>query len=147
MTLPGTGVRRTEEAQLFAAAEAWPHDQGPFSTLTAGRLAEIAREQGIEFATALFHHRARRAPATAEFFAAMEREELSSLEKPDLVAVVPGAFYREHRDTGADGARVIAIAREIGCRAEVIPVAGFGRIEDNARIILCRRALPSVSCS
>jgi hypothetical protein len=57
------------------------------------------------------------------------------MERPDLIAVVPGAFHRENRDTGADGSRVLAIARELGCAAEVIPLPGFGRIDDNARLL------------
>jgi hypothetical protein len=71
----------------------------------------------------------------AGFFASIERADVRGMERPDLIAVVPGAFHREHPGSGADGARVMAIAREIDCAAAVIPVPGFGRLEDNARQI------------
>ena len=56
--------------------------------------------------------------------------------RSDLIGVVPGAFYRTHRNTGADGVRVLAIAHKLGCEAELIPVRSFGRLEENADIIL-----------
>jgi hypothetical protein len=89
----------------------------------------------MEFATAVFHEAALRVEANAEFFASIERADTRRMERPDLIAVVPGAFHREHPQSGADGARVVAIAREIGCASAVIPIPGFARIEENARRI------------
>ncbi len=57
-------------------------------------------------------------------------------EKPDVIGVVPGAFYRQHKHTGADGARVLAIARRLGCAAELIQVPSFGTLADSAEAIL-----------
>ncbi len=53
----------------------------------------------------------------------------------DIIGVVPGAFYRDHYDTGADGARIFAIAKKLGCVAELIPVPSFGRLDENAAVI------------
>lgn len=89
----------------------------------------------MDFATAVFHEAAVRVEENAGFFASIERADPRRMERPDLIAVVPGAFYREHPGNGADGARVVAIAREIGCPAAVIAVPGFGRLEHNARHI------------
>lgn len=52
------------------------------------------------------------------------------------VGLVPGAFYREHAHTGADGARIASLLEDLGLRTELIPVHSFGRVEENARIIL-----------
>ena len=48
---------------------------------------------------------------------------------------MPGAFYHEHKKTGADGARVMDVLRQLGLGAEVVPVRSFGRVEENAAII------------
>jgi hypothetical protein len=125
-----------EDAGLLAVAASWcAEERRTLASLTPAYLAEVARTRGMEFATAIFHEAALRVPANAGFFASIEKADTRGTELPDLIAVVPGAFHREHPGTGADGGRVLAIAREIGCPAAVIPVPGFGRLEDNARII------------
>ena len=117
------------------AAAWWADEQKEFADLTPTLLADIARSRGMEFATAVFHEAALRVGKNAELLSGIEAVDARLIERPDLIAVVPGAFHREHPDSGADGRRVVAIAREIGCPAVVIPVPGFGRIEDNARLI------------
>jgi len=59
--------------------------------------------------------------------------EVLSGELP-IVGIVPGAFYREHKNSGADGARVAAILG-MGCRVEIIPIESFGSLEQNAALI------------
>jgi hypothetical protein len=53
-----------------------------------------------------------------------------------VVGIVPGAFYLEHANTGADGARILRILEGLGIEASVIPVQSFGSLADNAGIIL-----------
>ena len=126
------------DAELLQRAASWKADKSEFSDLNVSRLAAITALHGIEFATALVHERALRAPANARFMkrarsarpTPQRREDL-----PDLIGVVPGAFHREHRNTGADGARIFRIARDLGCEAETIPVASFGSLEINAQEI------------
>jgi hypothetical protein len=123
--------------RLLAMAASWcANEQRTLATLTPAQFGRIARTRGIDFATAVFHEAALRVEGSAELFTAIEAADVAAMEKPDLIAVVPGAFHREHPNSGADGARVVAIAREIGCSATVIPLPGFGRIEDNARLIV-----------
>ena len=45
-------------------------------------------------------------------------------------------FYREHKYTGADGTRIVELARELGCQTERVPIKSFGSLSENARIIL-----------
>jgi hypothetical protein len=52
------------------------------------------------------------------------------------VGLVPGAFHRDHNDTGADGRRIVEILAGLGVKTEVIPVHSFGALADNARVIL-----------
>ena len=128
-------VSREDQRLLATAAAWWANERRAFGTLSPAKLAGIARARGIDFATAVFHEAALRVERNAEFFASVPEANPRVMDRPDLIAVVPGAFHREHPDSGADGARVVAIAREIGCRAEIIPVPGFGRLADNARQI------------
>jgi hypothetical protein len=51
------------------------------------------------------------------------------------VAVAPGAFYREHPQTGADGTRVRGAAAKLGCRTYVIPTQSVGSAAANGRVI------------
>ena len=136
MILRSDCVTSRDDARLLAMAAAWWADQKkPFSDLTPALLAGIVRARGMEFATAVFHEAALRVQKNADLLSGIEAVDARLMERPDLIAVVPGAFHREHPDSGADGRRVLAIAREIGCAAAVIPVPGFGRIEDNAHLI------------
>ena len=118
-----------DDARLLASAAAWG---GP--PLTNASVATVSRERGIAFATALLHEQLVRVPANAEFLR-QARARLPRLPTDILLGIVPGAFHREHRNTGADGARVLAIARELGVAAEVIPTRSFGTLEENAEII------------
>ncbi len=89
----------------------------------------------LDNATAQLYERIASIPENATFLkTAREFEQCASIQA-DIIGVVPGAFYREHRESGADGARIFDIARRLGCEAERIPVAGFGRLDENAATI------------
>jgi hypothetical protein len=123
--------------RLLTMAASWcANERQTLASLTPSELARIAGTRGLDFATAVFHEAALRAEESAALFARIESADVKAMVKPDLIAVVPGAFHREHPNSGADGARVLTIAREIGCKAAVIPLPGFGRLEDNARLII-----------
>ncbi len=90
---------------------------------------------GPDLATAILYDRVSRAPANAAFLRSVSAVGDTATLDADLIGVVPGAFHREHRHTGADGARILALARQMGCEAQVIPTASFGGLEQGARII------------
>jgi hypothetical protein len=119
-----------DDVQLLARAADWQSEVG---TPAAFWLPDLVRREGLDFATAVLYDRVKKQPANARFL------ELATGSVPIrdlLIGVVPGAFHTEHRKTGADGARVFTIAHELRCEAELIPTAGFGGLEENARIIL-----------
>ena len=90
----------------------------------------------LDDATAQIHERIVSVPENAAFLkTARDFEQCAGLYA-DIIGVVPGAFYREHRDSGADGARIFEIARKLCCEAKLIPVAAFGRLDDNAATIV-----------
>jgi hypothetical protein len=89
----------------------------------------------LALATALLHERILRVPENIGFREALEKRRQERVERPTLFGIVPGAFYRHHNHTGADGRRIVAILRKLGVQVEVIPIRSFGRVYENARII------------
>src|SRR5687768_17651264 len=97
-----------DDARLLATAAAWcANENRKFSELTARELAEIARTRGMDFATAVFHEAALRVRKNAELLAGIENVDPRAMDRPDLIAIAPGAFHREHPDSGADGRRIV----------------------------------------
>jgi hypothetical protein len=125
----------SDDATLLAKAAAWQNDND-FKNLTVERLADVARSEGVEFATALAYDRILRAPANAAFQEKMLGAGVQSSCRPDIVGVVPGAFHGQHKHTGADGLKIVETVDGLADRIEVVPVRSFGPLEENARIIL-----------
>jgi hypothetical protein len=118
-----------DETHLLARVSAW---KGPEPT--SANASVIAQDHGLDFATALLYERICRRPANEEFLRAARTRQLPP-PGDVMIGIVPGAFHREHRHTGANGGCVLAIARELGIAAEVIPTASFGTLAENGRII------------
>ena len=98
-------------------------------------LGKVARDQGLDFATALLYDRVLRFPEHLALFQQVNARSLSVLADPPLVGIIPGAFYLEHQNTGADGAQLATILKSINCRVERVPVESFGSLAKNAAII------------
>ncbi|MDB6064193.1 MAG: hypothetical protein JWR26_401 [Pedosphaera sp.] len=123
-----------EDGVLLAQAAEWPECTS-LSECSPHKLAEIARNRGLEFATAVLYDRVLRERGNQEFFQRVQAATKAVPTKPTLVGIVPGAFYRQHRNTGADGARLMVIAEAMMCRVERIPVDSFGSLNRNAMLI------------
>ena len=98
-------------------------------------LQNLSRAEGLELASAVLYERTLRHPNHGKFFQRVRTSSSSVLVSPPVVGIVPGAFYREHQDTGADGARVAAILRSIGLQTQCVPVESFGSLKRNAMFI------------
>jgi hypothetical protein len=123
----------TDDA-LLARAAAWPTHH-VLEDLTQPELALISGREGIDFATALLYDRLLKREAIRETLAAFHRAANAPTPRDVLVGVVPGAFYKEYAGTGADGQRVLDLARRAGLRAERVPLDSFGSLAGNARIL------------
>jgi hypothetical protein len=53
-----------------------------------------------------------------------------------VLAIVPGASYKENPRSGADGRLVREQAERLGCPTELVPLATTGTLKENARILL-----------
>jgi hypothetical protein len=112
------------------------HPGTPLKDLSARYLQELARSDGLDFATALLHDRLLHVPPNQEFYQRVHGSSEPLIHGPALVGIIPGAFYLQHKNTGADGERIAVIARALGCEVERLPLASFGALAENARTIL-----------
>lgn len=108
--------------------------------ISPDQLNEIARVHSIEVATAGWCDAIRNAPEQADFVRAIEtavtgRTSPAIVDLPTIV-LIRGAFFRQHRQTGADGDRILRIAREMGWPIELVEIDSFGSLERNADAIL-----------
>jgi hypothetical protein len=113
----------------------------PFATLTPAVLAQVTREHGVDFATALWYDRVRSAEPHRAFIEAVEALDADAVLPPTFARLLlaPAAFWREYPQFGADGAAVLAVARGLGIDAEMIRTPSTGSVSENARAI--RQAL------
>ena len=102
---------------------------------TPAKILQLAQASGLDFATALLYDRVLRHPAHANFFLQVQISPESTSSDLPLIGVVPGAFYRQHKNTGADGSRVAEIFKSMGCPVECLPLESFGSLSRNAALI------------
>jgi hypothetical protein len=114
-----------------AASEEYP----TLSECSPPELRKVARDQGLDFATALLYDRVLKSPEHRTFFQRVNTDNRRVCGDPPLVGIIPGAFYLEHKNTGADGAKLATILKSINCRVEIVPVESFGSLAKNAAII------------
>ncbi len=77
-----------------------------------------------------------RSPGNWAFFQGVKSEALPSAVNLQVVGVIPGAFYLQHKNTGAGGSAVVSILQSMKCQVERVPVESFGSLERNAAIIV-----------
>src|SRR5258706_745174 len=123
-----------EDNDLLARSAAW--DQCPsLADCSPLRLKELAQKEGIEFATAVLYDRVLRNETNRTFFKRIQIIDPLLAVQPTIIGVIPGAFYREHKHSGADGARLVAIGEAMGCPVKLVPVESFGSLARNAEVI------------
>src|SRR5215471_15012281 len=96
-----------DDKELLERAAAW-NEFSELRDCSASAVIKVAQERGIEFATAVLYDRLLRHPEHGAFYRRCSSHS-DTVTVPDIVGIIPGAFYREHRNTGANGARVVEI--------------------------------------
>ena len=123
-----------EDKDLLAHAAAW-ESCPTLGDCSPMKLAEVAHKQGVEFATAVLYDRVLRNVEHRTFFQQVQTSDPYAPIQPALVGIIPGAFHREHKNTGADGARLAAIVKSLNCPVESVPLESFGSLARNASLI------------
>lgn len=135
--LAGRSSSTDYERSLFERVSGWTAHWS-WKHLAAEELSAISVAEGIDFATTLLYQRLLQSPEHGPFI--QQLESISGLDvgrshlNADIV-IVPGAFYGEYPNTGADGRALRDVASEFGCTCEMIPLPSFGRLLPNARTI------------
>lgn len=106
-------------------------------------LQRLAREQGIDLATAIFYHSILASPQHGPFVRAVDAETAAPLPSPSRyhLLIAPALYYQELPQYGGDGQAIAEIARACGLRVSVAPLLSKGSLSDNAAILwesLCR---------
>lgn len=130
--------RESPDRPVLAAAAEWLQLAGP-EELVGDWPRRLAAERGIDVATAALYLSVRQSDRCLDMAKDLDLAPgFNELQAPIPfhVAVAPGAFYREHPGTGADGAAVRAAAVALGGRASLIPAASIGTLADNATTIV-----------
>jgi hypothetical protein len=127
-----------EDRLLLKAAVAWLRDADA-AELRGDWPRRLGKVWGIDFATAaLFVHvrsRDGEGDTIGGRFDSRTGDDSAALKKL-TVAVAPGAFYREHAWTEADGAAIRAAASALECATALIPTASIGTLSANADAII-----------
>jgi hypothetical protein len=109
-----------------------------YKSLTAARLAEMVREQGIDLATTHFYQCICRTEPHRSFLRqldALENNSWGAGPHKYKILVAPAAFYKEHPKFGGDGRIIHEVARECGISSSTIPVPSTGSVSRNAKMI------------
>jgi hypothetical protein len=124
----------SEDKELLARAEAFEQCR-ELRDCSQSILLEISRAHGLDFTTALLFDRLLNHAEHSAFYRRVQSSSEVLSGDTALVGIVPGAFYREHKNTGADGARLAAILTAMGCKVEIVPLESFGSLKRNAALL------------
>lgn len=124
-------VREISEADLLRQAADWLSTR----RLESAGLRELARQRGLDFATAVLYQSLRQSPRHGPLISRLDEAALSELRLDADVVIVPGAFYKEKPGTGADGRRIQDLARRLGYETVIVPLHSFAKVEENAALL------------
>jgi hypothetical protein len=114
---------------LVRAREIYAQELG--NQISRSELRELNLRLGTDMATAvLYVHFESKLRASAEPSTARAADQ-----RPLMVAIAPGAFYKEHPEVGADGRELLELSTGQPWKCELIPSESIGTLNVNARII------------
>jgi hypothetical protein len=129
--------RSSHEEALFARVKRY-QERTASVNLSAEAILAISKQEGVDFATTLLYQYIRQSAEHAPFIRSIESSDDDfnlSFDPNFRIVIVPGAFYREFPNSGADGRMLRQAAQELGIPVDVIPLKSFGSLKENATII------------
>jgi len=102
-------------------------------------LKQLTAVEGIDFATALLYNDVINSSRYGSFIKQIDRlrdePAVNNRRINALLAIAPGAFYKEYPQSGADGPLLRQQAEILHCPCELIPSPSMGGIAENGRAI------------
>ena len=109
----------------------------PTGELSEQDLRDLMASDGIDLATALLYQHICTSVRHHDF---IQRVNLPDPPQPPrqtpLVVIMPGAFHVEYPHTGADGARLLALASQMGWRGDRVQAPSLGSMSENAAALV-----------
>jgi hypothetical protein len=108
---------------------------------SAEELRALAARDGIDAATERLYRRVLESPLHGPFLRRVDELRDQPAAAPEwscgaVLAIVPGASYKETPRTGTDGRIVREQAERMGIPTELVPLATTGTVRENARTLL-----------
>ena len=112
------------------------YERGLRQNFGIDELRNLNSRLGTDIATAvLYVHFESKLSNVRELWNVNRQHKVESDNRPLLVAISPGAFYREHLEIGADGREVIELSKRKSWDCQRIPTESLGTLSENAKII------------
>ena len=129
---PLFGSACLDEVDLFERAQSLQPD---FSVLSESKLREQTQAQGVALASVALYQK-----ICTEFYGFIEElnqqaAEQFTVRQPVKVLIVPGMFYQQFPEIGADGQFIASILKRCGFEVDTVPTKSLGSIQDNALLI------------
>ncbi len=103
---------------------------------SAEDIFKLSQQHSSDFAAGVFYQGLLQSKHKV-FIQKLQSYKKESVEQSSniKILVVPGMFYKEHPETGADGGLIIEIARQFGFKVERIETKSGGSVSTNSAII------------
>ncbi len=102
-------------------------------------MTSLGPPEGIDAATTRLYRSVLESPVHGSFIRRIEeigeQAAPSSWNREAVLAIIPGAFYRENPRSGADGLLFREQAERLGLSSELVPIASTGAVRQNARML------------
>ena len=128
--------------EVALSAQARQHLAELSSPPTANEILNLSRQSSVDLATRVFFEGVV-ASSHGDFIRQLNTfpaDNVAHRSSKLKILVLPGMFYREHPEVGADGCLAIEIAGRFGFDAQRVEIESTGSVTANSRILCDRLA-------
>lgn len=125
-----------DEVGLAEEAQARLGKLGP-EMPSAATINALAGNLDANLASSVLHQALLREPRYGDFIREVDRspETAVKVQGAPLLIIVPGMFYRDYPEIGADGGLVAGIAEKFGLEVVTAPTLSLGSVAENLKIL------------
>lgn len=125
-----------DEVALAEEAKARLAEFGP-AIPSGATINALAGNLDANLASSVLHQALLREPHYGDFIRQVDRSPEAAVKVPGapLLIIVPGMFYRDYPEIGADGGLVAGIAEKFGFEVVTAPTLSLGSVAENLEIL------------